>query len=133
MLCWSEQVLFFSRGRHCRSTVDADACKTFCSQPPPYGLVWRETDRRPYILVNVHDPANTIVKNLLQNLICSVDPCKSYSQWGARTKMFVWFVAENSRNCVLCAVTSKRDIHDIRISQEICPQNMVLLNAHLIT
>ena len=98
MLYWSEPVLSFSRGgRHCRST--ASACKTFCSQPPPYGLVLRAADHRPYILIIALDPVNTIAKNLLHNMVCSVGPCRGHSQLGARTKVFVWFVAENNQNC----------------------------------
>ena len=54
---------------------------------PPYGLVLRAADRRPYILVNICDPMDLIVKNSLQNSIFSVVP-RRVTASGVRERRF---------------------------------------------
>ena len=66
---------------------------------PPYGLVLRAVDRRPYILVNVSDPALPNRQKLAPEFDLLCGSAQGHSQWGARTEVFDWFVDENSRNC----------------------------------
>ena len=54
---------------------------------PPYGLVLRAADRRPYILVNVSDPTLPDCQKLAPEFDLFCGSAQGHSQWGARTKV----------------------------------------------
>ena len=93
---------------------------------PSYGLILTAADRRPCVLVNVCDPANTIVKNLLR-----------LSKTRSGTRSVLWFrarvTASGVRGRRFLAVLWPKTVEivraglkkrHIRVSQKTRSQNM---------